>query len=93
MPQPEGAGAHRRNQVRIRINDDYTQPARETAHEARTENFARAHRKQVAKYRPGHNGREHNRIEIALVIGRNNVRALRREASPVRLLADEIGHK
>ena len=79
MPQSEGAGAHGGNQVRIGIDDDHPQPARQAAHEAGTENFAGAHRKQVAEYPPRQNRCQHNRVEIALVIGGNNVRALRRK--------------
>ncbi len=76
MAQSEGAGAHGGNQVGIGIDDDHPQPACQTAHKPRTEDFAGADCKQVAEHGPGQNSSEHNRVKVALVIGRNDVRAL-----------------
>src|SRR6476661_201791 len=76
VTQSEGAGAHGGNQVGIGIDDNHSQPARQAAHKAGAENFAGAHGKQVAEYPPWQNGREHKRVQVTLVIGRNDVSAL-----------------
>ena len=89
MFQSKGTGAHGGNQVCIRIDDDHPQPAGQATHKPGAKDFARAHRKQIAKYSPWQHRREHHRVEIlhrvlcALWNGRATV--VGPESSPERI--------
>src|SRR6185312_12525324 len=67
VTKSEGTGAHGGNQVGIGIDDNHSQPARQTAHESGTKNFAGAHGEQVAEYPPWQNGSQHKRVQVTLV--------------------------
>src|SRR5512133_371073 len=72
MTQTECASAHGRNQIRIGIDHDDAQPACDAPHETRAKDVARSHREDLAKYGPGKQTSNNKRINVALVIRRED---------------------
>ena len=78
-PEPEGAGLHRADQVRVGIDRHDVHQLGEPAHERRLEVLARADEEQAAERPVGQRPYQQEGVEIALVVRADEVRALRRQ--------------
>ena len=78
-PEPEGPGLHRAEQVRVGIDRHHVHQLGEPAHERRLEVLARADEEQAAERPVGERPYQEKRVEVALVVRAEEVRALRRQ--------------
>src|SRR5436853_6968027 len=72
MTQTECASSHGRNQIGIGIDHDDAQPACDAPHETRAKDVARSDREDLAKHGPGKQTTNNKRINVALVIRRED---------------------
>src|ERR1700722_5879699 len=74
LPQSEGTCTHGRNQVGVRIDHYGSQRARQSQHESFAEYLARAYGKNFLEHFGRQYAGQYERIEVALVIRRENIR-------------------
>src|SRR5262249_26449386 len=74
MVESKGAGTHGGNQVGIGINDNHAHPTRDATHKSRAEHVTGSHGKHLAKDIPGQQAAHDKRVDVALVIRRNDER-------------------
>src|SRR6266478_5152647 len=79
VAQAVSSGAHGRDQVRIRIEDHDAHGAGDLPHDARAEDVAGTNREQVHEDVAGDDRRQNDRIQIALVVGRQNIGSFLRQ--------------
>src|SRR5271169_837742 len=69
-----GAGEHGGDEIGIGVQDYNANPERQVAHEALAENVASSNGERIYEDISWYHGGNYHRIEVALVVGRDNVR-------------------
>src|SRR3984885_15910427 len=73
VPESEGAGARGGPEISVWIEDNYFDGACQAAHESLAEDFAGAHGEQPAEHFHRQDAGQNERINIALMVRRNDV--------------------